>query len=849
MRLFSFLFLFTLSGLSAQQIVPLNHSAWSFKKAKDTEWLPATVPGTVHTDLLANKKIEEPFYRTNEKDLQWIETTDWEYKTTLSVSNNLLQEEHVELVFEGLDTYADVFLNEQKIITANNMFLLWKADVKQWLHQGNNQLRIYFHSPINKVLPQYDSLGYVVPVSNNDQGTKRVSVYTRKAGYHYGWDWGPRFVTSGIWRPAYLKAWSDLELEDVFIKQLNIGDKTVQAEAQVSVNATKNEVRILQIFVDDNPKPLLSETIWLNAGANQINKRLELKNIQLWWPNGMGKQSLYRFTAKWLDQQNQVIASKTIKKGFRDIEVVQESDSAGQSFYFKINGKPLFIKGSNYIPLDNFLPRVGKERYEQLLNTAVESNMNMLRVWGGGIYENDLFYDRCDEKGILVWQDFMFACALFPPIPALKQSIYDEAVYNVKRLRNHSSIALWCGNNEIAQFMNQNYWGHTKAYFRDAADSMALQNTYRNIFHEILPAVVKAYDNDRFYWSTSANSINYATVYSGGKKSGDYHYYGVWGGKPIEEYNNNVGRFMSEYGFQAFPEFETVKQYTLPEDYNIESEVMKAHQRSKNGNAKIANYLKDNFKIPAAFEDFLFVGQLMQSEAIRIAIEAHRRNKPYCMGTLYWQINDCWPVASWSSMDYYGRWKALQYTVKKGFAPQMISIFKGENGPINIHLISDDLTPTKGKLTVRLLDFTGKTIRQFQKNIQLPTNSSGIYYTVPANDWLQNIDTTSQLVEAVFENSNTRRATRGLYFFSKPKNLQLQQPNIVISKVDDTHIKLTATTVARFVYLQLPGVTNAFEDNYVDVLPNTPTIIQLKQPLGLDAVNQIKVKSLFDTMK
>ncbi len=829
------------------QIIDLSLSQWQFRKANEGQWLPATVPGTVHTDLLANKKIEEPYYRTNEKDLQWIEAADWEYKTTLVVDEKIVKEEKVELVFEGLDTYADVYLNDHKVITANNMFLLWKADVKKWMHTGHNQLRIYFHSPINKVMPQYDSLGYTVPVSNNDQADKRVSVYSRKAGYHYGWDWGPRFVTSGVWRPVYLKAWSSIAIEDLFIKQLVIKGNDAQIEAQIAINSTGNETKIIQIFVEGNSKPLVSEPVLLITGSSTVTKRFQLHNIERWWPNGMGKQKLYHFTVKFLNNQNQTIATKSVQKGFREIEVVQESGTKGQSFYFKINGKPFFAKGANYIPQDNFLPRVTKERYEHIIQTAVESNMNMLRVWGGGIYENDLFYELCDEKGIFVWQDFMFACALYPPLPALKQSIYDEAVYNVKRLRNHPAIALWCGNNEIVQFMNENYWGHMVSNWRTNLDSLTTQQTYQEIFHQILPAALKAKDDEKFYWSSSPNGKNYDAFFTNNKQSGDGHYWGVWWGKePFEHYSKNISPFMSEYGFQSFPELATVQEYALPDDYNIESTVMKSHQRSTIGNGTIAYYMQDMFKVPTGFEDFLYVGQVLQAEGIRMAIESHRRAKPFCMGSLYWQIDDCWPVASWSSMDYYGRWKALQYAAKKAYAPQLISIFKDESNKVNVHIVSDEYATIKGKLTIKLLDFNGKELQKMEKEIMLPPNSSAIYYTLPENQWLQGVDTNAIFLAATFIDANTQNTTNNQYFFTKPKHQLLTKPNIRIHQLDASHIELSTDKLARFVCLHLPNVINAFEDNYFDLLPNTKKIVKLRQPLGTSGIEDIKIQTLFN---
>jgi len=474
-----------------------------------------------------------------------------------------------------------------------------------------------------------------VPVSNNDQADERVSIFTRKAGYHFGWDWGPRFVTCGVWRPITLNAWDNIQIEDLFIKQLKIDGNSANMEAQLTATSTSQGVKTLQIFVNGSQSPIYDKEIMVLNGDNILAARFDMNNIQLWWPNGMGEQKMYTFKAVLSDKKNE-IASAQVKRGLRTIEVVNESNAKGKSFYFKVNGKSVFMKGANYIPQDNFLPRVTRERYEHVINTAVSSHMNMLRVWGGGIYENDLFYELCDEKGILVWQDFMFACSMYPPFQYLRLKIQDEATYNIKRLRNHPSIALWCGNNEILQFMNQNYWGQTKKNFNNAKDSMTVVNTYAEIFFNILPAAVKACYDEKFYWSSSCSPENYSTKFSGDALTGDFHYWGVWHGKePFENFNIKIAPFLSEYGFKSFPELETVKKYAIPSDYSIDSEVMKAHQRSGIGNAAIAFYMKDWFKTPAKFENLLYVGQILQAEGIKIAIEAHRRSKPFCMGTLF----------------------------------------------------------------------------------------------------------------------------------------------------------------------------------------------------------------------
>ncbi|MBC7845606.1 MAG: glycoside hydrolase family 2 protein [Flavobacterium sp.] len=838
------LMMMIIGSVSAQTVKVDLNSNWQFRKKGDTQWMTAVVPGTVHTDLLQNKKIEDPFFRNNEKNLQWIGTSDWEYKMEFHADDQLLENDAIEIQFEGLDTYADVFINGTKVIAADNMFLLWKADIKKYLIKGQNNLSITFYSPLNKTMPIYDSLPYVVPVSNNDQADKRLSAFTRKAGYHYGWDWGPRFVTSGIWRPVTLLVWKKVHIEDLFIKQLKIEANNASLEAQMNLSSSSEGLKTLQLFVDDNQTPIITKNIMVFKGENNVAAKFEMNDIQLWWPNGMGNQKLYKFRAVILDK-NIEIGSREVKRGLRTIELVNQTDEKGKSFYFKVNGKPVFMKGANYIPQDNFLPRVTKERYEHVINTAVSSHMNMLRVWGGGIYENDLFYDLCDEKGILVWQDFMFACTMVAPLEDVKMNIIAEAKYNVKRLRNHSSIALWCGNNEATQFINEKFWGHTKDNFKTAKDSASVFNTYDEVFHTLLPGVLKAYDDEKFYWSSSPNYENYSMKYKFNLASGDIHYWGVWWGKePFEKYNEVVGRFMSEYGFQSFPELETVKKYTIPSDYDINSEVMTAHQRSTIGNGTITHYMKEMFTVPKKFENFLYVGQILQAEGIKIALEAHRRAKPYCMGTLNWQIDDCWPVASWSSIDYYGRWKAQQYMTKHAFNEYLISAVK-EKDSIKIFAISDVYKSVNAIVQVSLMDFNGKVLKSKNMEVLLPENSSTHIVSFKENE-LVNLNNKKNVVLNLKLQTDNKQVSQNNFYFEKPKNLELSKVKVKMKQISDTTIELSTTKMAKSVWLFLPNVDNAFSDNYFDLLPNEKKIIEVKTKDLKSDWKRIEIKTLID---
>ncbi|HMI63362.1 MAG TPA: glycoside hydrolase family 2 protein [Puia sp.] len=833
------------------QHIDLSNLHWKFRKGSDTAWLPASVPGTVHTDLLANGKITDPFYRNNEKSLQWIERSDWEYMTEFRIDRSILAKDRVDLKFDGLDTYADVFLNGEKIVQANNMFRSWKLPVKEKLKTGLNQLRIYFHSPINKALLVYDSLSYTIPVSNNDQAEKRVSVFARKAGYHYGWDWGPRFVTSGIWRPVTLIAWDQLDLEDVFIRQRSLTREKAVLEADMEATSLTDGIRSVEIWIRDEQRLLAKKDVRVYKGKNNLNISFDLEQPELWWPNGMGKQKLYKFTILLKDAAGKLLAESTVRQGLRQVELVQESDDQGRSFYFKVNGRPVFMKGANYIPQDNFLPSVTRERYQQIINSAATAHMNMLRVWGGGIYQNDLFYDLCDEKGILVWQDFMFACSLWPPFEDLKQNIYQEAVDNIKRLRSHPSIALWCGNNEVVSFFNSDFWGQVQHTWKTEKDSTALFDTYKDIFHYILPAAVKAFDDERPYWSTSPAADNFSMAFTPERMTGDMHYWGVWGGKDkIEEYNKNVPRFMSEYGFQSFPEMPTIRKFADSTDLNINSAVMASHQRSNRGNAGILEYMKDWFKMPAAFDRFIYVGQLLQSEAIRVAIEAHRRAKPYCMGSLFWQIDDCWPAASWSSIDYYGRWKALQYQARRSFATLLISTI-ATNDSIDIHLVSDSVKDMEGHLEIRLMDFKGRVIKRLDRPVTLRADESRLVYGFNKTEWLGGSDPKTTVLETIFS-SGQQQLAQNLYYFEKPKDLELPPPALKydITQQDDKFtITVHAGALARFVNISVGEENIIFSDNYFDLLPGQPRRITFQSALPPERIKQdIRIISLKDSL-
>jgi len=398
---------------------------WQFHQVGKHEWMPAEVPGTVHTDLFKNEKIGDPFYRTNEQDQQWIDKMDWEYKTTFTLAADLLSKNNIRIIFKGLDTYADVSLNGKNLFSADNMFREWTADCKSVLKQGENILTVYFHSPVKVDVPKLEKLGYQLPavndqLENGGLGDKKISVFARKAPYHYGWDWGPRLVTSGIWRPVYLEAWDGVRIENIQYVQNRVSKENADFTAVFEIESDNEIAASLSI---SHQKKLLAELpVNLKKGLNKYPVNFEIKNPKLWWTNGLGEAFRYELTSQ-LKASKKLLDEDTQKIGIRIIRVVLDKDEKGKSFYFELNSVPVFAKGANYIPNDNFVPWVSPEKYEHIIKSAADANMNMLRVWGGGIYENDIFYDLCDKYGIMIWQDFMFACAMYPGDEAFLENV------------------------------------------------------------------------------------------------------------------------------------------------------------------------------------------------------------------------------------------------------------------------------------------------------------------------------------------------------------------------------------------------------------------------------------------
>ena len=826
------------------------NAGWQYKKVGTEEWSEASVPGCIHTDLLNHQVIEDPFYRLNEKDQQWIGETDWEYKTVFEVSPETLSNQNIELIFEGLDTYADVFLNGEKILSADNMFRTWDLNVKSILKAGQNELRIYFHNVFKVNRPKYDNADFRLQAfGNNDQADVKLSLYSRKAGFHYGWDWGPRLVTTGIWRSVKLRSWSDFKIDNVYYRQQKVTAQRAEILAEFELSATA-EVKT-EVTVDYGVGQVTKE-VALKAGSNKIQVPITIDKPQLWWTNGLGEQPLYTFDA--IVKSASGLTDQVSKRiGIRSLEVIRDKDKFGKGFYVKLNGVPVFMKGANYIPQDNFQNRVTRDHYEHIIGSAKAANMNMLRIWGGGIYEEDLFYDLCDEMGLLVWQDIMFACGMFPADEDYLQNVKEEVIDNVTRLRNHPSVALYCGNNENE--ISWYSWGWKDMY--DDETQKRYEAGLKKLFYQTIPEAIAQADPDRYYHPSSPIA---GIGENRPKENGDTHYWGVWHGKePFENFEKNVSRFVSEYGFQSYPEFSSIKKFSIEEDWFLESDVMHAHQRCMSderkdldyGNRLINTYLERNFNTPKDFENYVYAVQALQAKGVKMAIESHRRNRTdnYCMGTLYWQINDCWPVASWSSIDYYGKWKALHYMVKKAYN-QVLPVYLEKDGKLGVYVVSDELNKIEGQLNIQILDFNGNEIFVKNEVITIEPNTSVEYADLELEDLLANQNRQSVYVKTTVATGG-EVLTENRYFFEKERNLQLPKAEVTYSSRKVTggyELTLNSETLARYVMISSDVDDLFVSDNYFDLDAGADKVVKITTETNVDNLDDvIKVVSLTDS--
>jgi beta-mannosidase len=830
------------SKLEQNVALALDHG-WQFRQTSgqgtDTGWLPATVPGDVHLDLLANKRIPDPFNRDNEAKLQWIEQASWEYEVHFDAPATLLSRSNIDLVFDGLDAAAEVFLNGEKVLSADNMFRIWRVPAKSRLHAGSNTLRVIFPSPIKAA----EAVASTDPWQHRT-GTE-AKTYIRKAAYEYGWDWGPRFVTSGIWRPVRLEAWDKVRIADFAIHQRDVSRDVAHVDAEVELESSIAGPATVTVDYNDAGKLVtLKATTTLHPGRNIVDLPIEIKQPKLWYPAGYGDQPLYEFTAH-VSTGGAPADERKVKAGLRSIVLRRDPDQSGRSFELVVNGIPVFAKGADVIPFDSFPNRVTTADYRRILQSARDANMNMIRHWGGGYYETEEFYSICDELGIMVWQDFMFGNDWQPGTYAFKLNIEAEANDQVRRLRNHPSIVIWCGNNETEAAFG---WGARSQLPSDVKFQM--WQDYLTEFSGILNRVVARLAPETPYWPSSP-SADYEET-SEHYQTGDAHIWDVWHGRvPFATYETHHARFVTEYGFQSFPEMKTIESFTEPQDRaSIFTPVMLAHQKNNEGNSIIHDYLLRDYPEPKDFPSFLYVSQVLQAEGIKIGAEHFRRSRPETMGSIFWQLNDCWPVASWSSIDYYGRWKALQYYARRFYAPILVSPHV-EDGAVKVYIVSDKTEATPAALRLRLMDFDGKVLLDEKQDVKIDPLSSKVYADWPFLKITQaGVSDTSRVFVVAELSANGNLISRNLTYIAPTKEVHLTPAKLSVQTIGadgQYRIRITSPVLARDVYLSFGKLDVKVSDNYFDLLPGESADITANSASSLDDVkSQLHVISLTD---
>jgi len=812
---------------------------WEFRQTGGAVWHKATVPGAVQTDLLANGLIPDPFVGTNEAGLQWIGLADWEYRTTFTLTGQELARRHLDLVFDGLDTFADVFVNGQAALHADNMFRTWRVPAKALLKEGVNELRVVLHSPVMTMLPIVEALPYRLPTVVQVQRVSERGIatdpYTRKAGYQYGWNWGPRLVTLGIWRPVHLQAWDDIRIENLHIRQDKVTSEVAELTAEVIIEADR------AVTGEVTVTGAAAATVDLDVGENRISVPFRIPNPKLWYPLGYGEQNLTAFSAA-IRIGGRLAAEATVRTGLRSVELRRRPDQWGKSFEFVVNGVPVFAKGANVIPLDSFPARVTPEKRRRLLVAARDAHMNMLRVWGGGYYESDDFYDLCDELGVLVWQDFTFGGEMVPGEPAFQENVRQEAIEQVRRLRDHPSVVLWCGNNELET--GWFHWGDRLAFKASLTPDQreTVWQSFLALFNGVLKSVVEENAHSAAYWPSSPSAN--CEQEPDNQTNGDMHYWRVWyGSLPIAASTLVTPRFMSEYGFESFPDLATVAAFARPEDFKIDSPVMEAHQKDPGGSQRMWANIERDYGTPKDFASFVYLSQVQQAEAIKTAAEHLRRSRPRTMGSLFWQLNDCWPGPSKSSLDYYGRWKALHYAARRFYADLLISPYRHE-GVIDVYLVSDKLKPVAAAVRTRLLTFDGKTLSDTREDRTVPPAASTRIASLDEKRLLGGADPRGSV--GVFDLLvGGKVVSQNLVYFDAVRNLHLPPARIDLTVAESGSASVTAVSrvLARNVYLSFDDADARPSDNYFDLLPGQPVTIEVA-----GSGHSVQVTSLTDAL-
>jgi beta-mannosidase len=869
--------------------IALNNG-WHFlfkDEKKDIKKLAASVPGSIFDDLITHKLVVDPFYGVNEQKVAWVFETDWDYELSIKITKIFLQHEKIIIKFYGLDTFAEISLNGQVIGSTKNMFRTWEFEVKQILTVGDNLLKIHFTSPTRFAREEMERVG----AKGKNAFALAGVPYIRKSQYSFGWDWGPQLPDIGIWKPVELIGTDGLMIDSIqCIQEFYYLDENLEKHENLAIEDNIEEVDLtvitnlripnsnnsetqnnlsgytLQVELqdEDNNKLVAMEQI----NGKEVKTIFEVTEPRLWWPHNLGHPHLYKIMVSITEDGSAdaqsgnltVIDTSSTMIGIRDLSLIRKRDKWGECFYFKLNGIPIFAKGANWIPVDSFVPR-GKrlELFERNLTYAKQANMNFIRVWGGGAYEDDLFYSLCDKMGILVWQDFPFACAVYPSEQQFMDNVRQEAVENIIRLRNHPSLALWCGNNEIEQM----YIWYSKSMLTPSKRKECKQG-YLYLFEKMLPKLISEYDRQRMYWPSSPSNggLKRGLLKSNSSRTGDSHYWMVWhGGRPFTAYRSFNSRFMSEYGFESFPSMRTISSFCpldQKDQLNFYSPIMANHQKNMAGNKKIMDYMEKRFSIPKEFEKQVTVSQITQAEAMEYGVEHWRRNRNdyHCMGSLYWQLNDCWPVASWSSLDYYCRWKALQYFAKRFYAQTCASVLESKDN-VELWLTNDVRVPQTVTLRWWIFNNEGKELLSNQKQQEIPACKSILCAKLDTKQMNKNkSDMVNHIVFYTLSNSKGEQIGAGCRLFDEPKEFDLKDPNITFSVANENEkacqVTIKSVGLALFVHIDSLDADFIASDNYFPMRPSETRVIQLTSVAipGVQSSKPLKdsiiVQSLYD---
>lgn len=822
-----FIFYLLINCAQAQTKIILLNDNWSFTNDSIKCTYSATVPGSIHTDLLSHKLIPDPYESTNEAKVKWVENQDWQYNCKFTISEKDLSYEFIELNFEGLDTYTSIYINDKIISETNNMFREWQFNIKPHLKVGNNSIKIIFKSAVKYALNESRKINYTLP------GDEKV--FTRKAQYQFGWDWGPRLVTCGIYKPVSIKLWNNATIRSTrfFLKSIN--DSIANCLFITHISCSKKQSASIGITYTLNNTKIKHHkqyNLTLKEGENTDTLLLQIKHPKRWWPNGEGEQNLYTVNLA-LSNNNPY----NFKIGLRTVELIKDKDSIGESFYFKINGRPVFMKGANYIPEDNFISRTPFKKTKELLVLAKNARMNMLRVWGGGNYPSTEFLNTCDELGLLVWQDMMFACAMYPGDTSFINTTKEEIKQQITRMQHHACVALWCGNNEIDEGWHN--WGWQKQYNYTKIDSTEIWNNYKNLFHKLIPELITTYDYNRAYHPSSP-------TFGWGRKqslsAGDSHYWGVWWGmQPFDIYNEKIGRFMSEYGFQSLPNLSTFKTVCSDTELTLNSKCIQAHQKHPTGFQTIQTYLERDYKTPTEFNKYIYISQLLQRDGMSTAIEAHRRATPYCMGTLFWQLNDCWPVSSWSSVDYGNKPKAFFYELNRLFNPLLISVIKKDSA-YTVSLINNSTHISKGKFLVQIKTYDGEILYNKTLPVTITQNTSNTIVSLNPTE-LKNIDFTKSYIHLEYQTKQETISKN--YHLSKAKDIRLKKPVITFKyDIKQSCLLVTSNTYVKDLFLFSSDSGFKPLNNYVDI--EAGETVKIKMISTKTPISVVQYISLFE---